>query len=191
MAYSKEELSVISRQKLAEDGVRYYTTDGIAYVGTSEKRLVKVPQSIIDLENSTEQIINTVKTVTNTLKETSTVTDTPAKIYKGVSGMAISAHRAIVVIGNKVYHFDKDNVTHYNKCIGFSIQSVNINTLVEVAIDGVIDTGISLLDGALYYAGVDGFLTITAPTTGIVQGVAIAVSTSKLLVKISHPIKKI
>jgi hypothetical protein len=113
------------------------------------------------------------------------------KLIKRKCGEVIPAHRAVVIINDSLYLFDNTNLSHYNRCVGFSNQAGNINDLIDVVISGEVTTGFPVINGAIYYAGLAGSLVTTPPSTGIMQSIAIATTTNKLLLKLTQPIIKI
>lgn len=112
------------------------------------------------------------------------------KTIKKECGELIPAYRALVLISDKVFLFDHTDLSHYNKCIGFSNQSGNAGDFIDVVISGEVNTALALIDGAVYYAGTNGSLVNIAPATGIMQSVAVATSINKLLIKLTQPIIK-
>jgi hypothetical protein len=99
-----------------------------------------------------------------------------------VAGENIVGDRAVVSIGNELFHFDITNVNHYGKCIGISKGSANIGAFVEVVISGTYTTGLTLTEGEDYYIGTSGVLTTTPPTSGIVQQIGVALTTTEFLI---------
>lgn len=102
----------------------------------------------------------------------------------------VPAHRVVVLENDKVVLFNPFNNIHYNKVLGISYQSGNTGDSIDIITDDEIDFGISLVNGVIYYGGVNGTLVDIPPTSGIVQSLGWSHSNGKFIVHIGTPILK-
>ena len=108
-----------------------------------------------------------------------------------IAGESIVSDRAVVVDSGSVFHFDTTNSTYYGRSVGVSKNSANIGETVEVIVSGYYNSGLSLTEGQKYYATSTGALSTTPPTSGIVQIIGIALTSSKFLVDSKLSIQKV
>ena len=106
-----------------------------------------------------------------------------------VAGAAIGSPIVVALIGGLIYPFDITDETHYGKAIGVSLVTGAIGDTVIVALGGEVETGtIMFTAGNAYYIGATSYLTDTPPTNGILQLIAVAKTTSIIVIEIQQPI---
>jgi hypothetical protein len=102
------------------------------------------------------------------------------------AGSALSALR-IIVSNNGVAEY-ADNVTNYQSIAGISITSAGIGSQIEVQTsDELLDNSWNWVLGSIYL-GANGVLTQTVPTVGSILEVGVALSPTKMMIRIQKPI---
>jgi hypothetical protein len=104
------------------------------------------------------------------------------------AGEIMSAERVVMLSGGKAYLFDPTDENNYNKAIGFSLNSVIVNDIVTVLKVGNVVGGLVLVPDTLYYAGPNGTITATPPSTGVIVTVGTALDANTLVVDIQQSI---
>lgn len=80
---------------------------------------------------------------------------------------------------------DKDDITCVGNVVGVTSQSSVIGAPVEIITSGGILIGLTGLSvGEKYYLGSNGQLTATLPTTGFIQQIGVAISTTQIAINI-------
>lgn len=106
-----------------------------------------------------------------------------------IAGAAIGGHRVIMIETSKAVHFDPSEENNTGKTLGVSKNAAVTDDPVTVVHQGIIkSSGWGLTPDAIYYAGSNGTITVTIPTSGILQRIGIAVDSDTLMVKFSEPI---
>lgn len=106
-----------------------------------------------------------------------------------IAGAAITAQRVVMLSGGKVVHFDPADQANIGKVVGLSKNAAVLDAPVTVVQEGIIvSSGFGLTTDEVYYAGPNGTISITEPTSGIFQRVGAAISSGSLKVEFSEPI---
>lgn len=101
------------------------------------------------------------------------------------AGAALGGNR--VVIDNATYA-DNSNDAHINKVIGFTVGAATLGAPVNIQSSGELD-GFSGLAIAPVYLAANGTLTQDVPTSGFIQKLGNAISSTAVLIAISPPLK--
>lgn len=146
---------------------------------------IEYKKNVADYKNN---IITTLKIDRVVLRE-KIVIETDDYVY--IAGEVLGGHKLVYLKDNKVYLASNDNLECFNKLIGISRNAANENGGLRVAKSNIMYlSGWGLEVDKLYYLGLNGAITSTQPTTGIVQIIGIAKSSNELEIKISLPILK-
>ena len=101
---------------------------------------------------------------------------------------AISMYDLLAVSSNGIVKADSSDTTLAGKIIGFAVETAEAGDLVLVALDGAItNESWSFTIGALLFAGTNGEITETAPETGFIQHVGIAITATTLRIQFGTP----
>ena len=188
---TKEELYKLERTQKAIRGQRY-EVDGDIYEGNPYGRvrfISKGSSASIDVKVN-GQTLNKDIVIPIPLP----INDDSANYVEGeyIAGTTISSPIAVALIGNEIFPFDITDENHYGKLIGVSLTAGLAGTTIIVALQGEAETGsIIFTEGETYFIGATSYLTNIAPTVGIYQIVAVAKTTSKILINIQQPIIQI
>lgn len=108
-----------------------------------------------------------------------------------IAGENISSLRLCVVVDNHLFHFDPENLDHYNRVVGVSKQAGLTNLPVLVVKSGkMAGFAGSLTQDGRYYGGATGQLTETPPTADcILQFVGEAIDVNTLLIKLGEAVE--
>jgi len=145
---------------------------GRAYLQPKKVRLV-VADAVTDDEAAT-------------LKQLNDVDATIFNRSQMVAGGVIDAYSLLMLENEKVVHFDPTDENNCHKVIGFATTSAVLNQVIDVIVDGEIEIA-GLTPSAVYFAGVNGTISVTPIVTGIDLSVGIAKSASVLMIKFSEP----
>lgn len=101
-----------------------------------------------------------------------------------IAGSALGGHRAVI---DNVTYADHSNSLHAGKVIGITTGSSTTGNPVTIQSGGKLNgfTGLSL--GPVYLS-TNGTLTQTAPTSGFIQQLGVAVSATEIMIQIHMPI---
>ena len=107
-----------------------------------------------------------------------------------VAGANLSGQRVVYIDSGKAVYFDATDQNLSFLQIGLTDHAAALNANVNVIIDGIIKSaGWGLLAGAVYYADVNGLLTLTPPIApSIVQTVGVAIDSDTLKINFSQTI---
>ncbi len=110
-----------------------------------------------------------------------------------VTGIAFQTIRIgnVVSLGldGKFHLNDPTNLANYQRVVGLATHDAMTNYQVRVIVKGdLTNSQWNLTTGATYYAGNSGTITTTAPTSGILQIVGTAISSTTLRVDIQQPV---
>lgn len=94
-----------------------------------------------------------------------------------------------VLTANLVYA-DSGNSLHINKVIGFTTGAASAGQPLFIQTSGELDGFSSLTIGPVYL-GANGVVTQIPPTTGFIQQVGVATSSTTILINISSPIAQV
>ena len=106
-------------------------------------------------------------------------------------GETISTGYAVALDSGLIYKFDINNSAYYGKCIGISNQTGNTGDNIIVTLQGTNIAVSGLTQGYQYISSTAGVLTNTAPSTGIIQTVGVALNATTIEVQIQKPYIKI
>lgn len=101
------------------------------------------------------------------------------------AAQVISGHKAL--LGTAMYA-SQDNLAHAGKVIGISANAAAIGEVVNVQASGELNGLSGLTIGQPIYLGVNGALTQTIPTAGIIQQLGVAVKTDTMIIDIQIPL---
>lgn len=104
-----------------------------------------------------------------------------------IAGAALNGGRLLMMVNGLVYYFDPTTESNYDRVVGFSTKATAIGEQVEILTEGPIEIG-SLITDDTYWADLNGLITNSVPTSGILIRVGVAKSNSILEVNISEPI---
>lgn len=106
-----------------------------------------------------------------------------------VAGETISIHKAVVPVGDgTVVYADQQTVAEVGRTLGISYNSANVGNLVVIITSGEIDEPTWNWSPGEVFLGLNGGLTQTPPTTGVLQVVGVAIAPTRLCVGIQLPI---
>jgi hypothetical protein len=102
----------------------------------------------------------------------------------------LSGHRAIIIdsYGDAIYA-DNSSILE-SSVVGITTSAASLNTIVYAAANGatIVEPSWSWVPQQPIFLGSTGYLTQTAPTSGIIVQLGLALSTTKMLVDIKMPI---
>lgn len=106
-----------------------------------------------------------------------------------IAGEQIVAPCVVVVNNGLAYKYQQSNSASYDTKIGIAVTSANINQDVKVVMMGKANVPSSFVQNSIYYAGANGILTTTAPSTsGVSLQVGVGIDTDNLLVDFKNPV---
>lgn len=147
-----------------------------------------------DLSNQFLQDVDlgvTINIDNRSIKSNNGVLSTNSNSIFLVAGETISAGQLVYSINNTIFIFNKNEITLVDKAIGFANQSGNAGALIEVVTNGgIIKSLYGLSPNTKYFASTGGQITSAAPSTGIRQVVAIALTSTDIIVNIQDSIIK-
>lgn len=98
--------------------------------------------------------------------------------FNGPGGIAV-----VMDTDGRVIPYDIDNITHNDRYVGITETGNTIDHVTRVVTHGVMYVpGAGWIKGSPYYIGANSYLTPTAPVSGTVRPVGVAVDTDRLLV---------
>lgn len=100
------------------------------------------------------------------------------------TGEAIGGLRGVYASSGVCYYADSSITTQANKLIGISSEAVGVGELLTVQSAGELDGFTGLTSGAAVYLQTNGVVSSVIPSTGFIQQVGIALTTTKLLINI-------
>lgn len=116
-----------------------------------------------------------------------TLVQSPSEKITAVSNL-VGMRAAAIVLGG-VVHFDKDTPAHAGLCRGIVRATVSSGSPAYVLLHGPITNQSWAWTPLLpIYVGTDGQLTQTRPTSGLVQEVAKAESTTRIFIEVKTPL---
>lgn len=185
---TKDELYKLERNQKAIRGQKY-EVDGDIYEGNPYGRvrfISKGSNTSIDVKINGQSLDKDI-----VIPIPLPINDDSANYVEGeyIAGATIASPIAVALIGNEIFPFDITNENHYGKLIGVSLTAGLVGTAIIVALQGEAETGSTIFtEGETYYIGVSSYLTNVVPAAGIYQIVAVAKTTSKLIINIQQPI---
>ena len=105
-------------------------------------------------------------------------------------GEDIVQYNIVVIIDNKVYKADKDNLNHLKLPKYIAMTSKFATEIVTIREEGLITNNLwSLSPNISQFLGNNGNITEIVPTTGFVQKIGVAINANILDLEIGQPIK--
>lgn len=109
--------------------------------------------------------------------------------FQLIASGAIGGHRVVISDGaGNASYADSSNVSHAGKVAGISLGAVSSGASVNVASSGEIVEPTWGWGAGLVYLGVNGVLTQTAPTSGFLQVIGVALSATRIVVSLQIPV---
>lgn len=106
-----------------------------------------------------------------------------------IAGESILSYKFVVLINDKIYLADKDNINHLNKVTGLALQSGDADDTISVLLHGTANLNLwNLTLNSNYFIDNNGEISPTKPTTGFLQIIGYAQTIDKLFVRITEPI---
>lgn len=112
------------------------------------------------------------------------------KVYEFVANSVIQINKPVYIVSNGKVETSNNGITEKEATvIGFSRQLTNQNDVCEVIVEGILDNFTNLNVGNTYYLTSTGITDIKPTTIGqYLVKVGVALTSTKLLVKIDYPI---
>lgn len=152
-----------------------YIASGLAYEG--QVIYCKADKSIYKIDkNASNALVRTPLSIGSGFTRTSYI-----------AGEILSAGIPVAYVntsGGTIVKFDASTNTHYDKCVGVTATSAAAGSAVEVIQLGECNQYTNLSVGSIYYADptAPGTLTVTPPTTGVIQKIGVAKTSTILIV---------
>jgi hypothetical protein len=199
---------------MAEDLLVEITTEEIVSVQLETTDTVAV--SVEDTVTASETIVDVISTESSVVNITSVAAQGPAGPIgpqgntgpigpqgpigpEGISGIQsiviftnipLSGNKVIAYTANGVAYADNTNLTHIGSVLGFTRTSCSANSNTSIQTFGFLNGFYGLNSGLPVYLSTNGDLTQTVPTTGFVNNLGIAISSTELNINITMPIVK-
>jgi len=106
----------------------------------------------------------------------------------GIAGETIGGHRGVCSSSNLIYYADNTNLLQVNRLIGISVQAVDIGQQLNIQSAGEITGFTGLTAGDILYLQTNGVINTTLPTSGFIQQVGIALTSTTILLNIQPSI---
>lgn len=117
------------------------------------------------------------------------VSDISANVSLYTAAVSISGHTPVIATASGVIPASSSNVSHSSVVIGVSNGACIAGALCSVVTSGdIVEPSWSWIAGGAVYLSSNGTLTQTAPTTGFILQVGVAVLPTKIIVGIRLPI---
>jgi hypothetical protein len=100
------------------------------------------------------------------------------------AGETIGSNRVVRLSSGTAMYADNTILSHANKVIGISTQAKTIGQSLPVQVAGVLDGFTGLTPDAPVYLQANGVVNSTLPTSGFVQQIGIATTSTKILINI-------
>jgi hypothetical protein len=101
-----------------------------------------------------------------------------------VAGIDLGGHRGVIMDNGVVIYADSSDLTHAGKLIGITTGSFLAGASGAVVSSGELDGFSGLIINSKVYLQPNGVISSTIPTSGFLQQVGIASSTTKVLINI-------
>lgn len=107
-----------------------------------------------------------------------------------IAGISIIVHHVVLVGSNgKAQYASSSNQLHAGRALGVTLNSASADGALTVRRSGaIIDSSFNWIAEQPIYCGLDGVLTQTVPTSGFIQIVGVAETTTSMNVEIETPI---
>lgn len=97
-------------------------------------------------------------------------------------GENINGGAVVVLLGNLLYNFDKNNNTHYGSVIGVTEQAGVLGDSILVTIEGYNNQIGGLITGVVYAGNTPGSVSNSPPSVGMMQIIGVAQSPTEIIV---------
>lgn len=104
------------------------------------------------------------------------------------AGEIIGSPRVVMMVGGELFLFDPTIEANAERFIGVSINAAIIGDPVTAVFAGDLASPGAFIADAIYYAGPNGTLTSTIPTSGVLVKIGIASTTGNIIVEMSDPV---
>jgi hypothetical protein len=101
---------------------------------------------------------------------------------------ALGGHRVVVPTPTGCAYADNTNNSHLLKVIGVTIGAANLGATATIQLSGELGGLTGLTQGSPVWLSTNGNLTQTLPTSGFIQQIGIALSSTKININITPPI---
>jgi len=106
-----------------------------------------------------------------------------------IAGEAVGGQRVVYIgAGDKVFHADSTDQAQLNKVVGITATAASLGAMVNVlSLGKLADASFSFTSGSPLFFNSVGVLTHTAPTSGFVQKVGVAIKSNEILADMQLP----
>jgi hypothetical protein len=112
-----------------------------------------------------------------------------SNIIEGTAGAAIGGHRAVISSAGKIYYADQANLDHVNRILGITLNAAENNAKIKIQNYGeLVETSFNFTPDMPVFVGTNGVLTQIIPSSGFIQQIAIALSSTKIFIENKSPI---
>jgi len=106
-----------------------------------------------------------------------------------IAGEQIIAPSVVVVTNGLAYKYQQSNANSYDTKIGVAVTNANISQDVSVVMMGKANVQGSFTQNTVYYAGANGTLVTTAPSSsGVSLQIGVGINNDNLLVDCKNPV---
>jgi len=108
-----------------------------------------------------------------------------------IAGQDLLGHTPVISNNSfQAIQASNDNITHATSTIGITTQAATQGAIVNVAIEGqtITEPSWTWIPNQALFLGLNGTISTTPPTTGFIQQIAIALSSTKILIRIQPAI---
>ena len=104
-----------------------------------------------------------------------------------IAGENLGGQRVVKISQGKVYYFDQSDILNAGHLLGITNQAASINENIDVILSGVINNpGWNLTQDGIYFADINGLITLTPSSSGISQRVGTALDSDNLKIEFSE-----
>lgn len=107
-----------------------------------------------------------------------------------IAGESLGGNRVLTLSAGQAVYASNLNNNHLGRVIGLSTTAVVSGASVEVIQQGELNGFSGLVQDTKYYLGDNGVLVDSAPSSGFIQQIGVASSSTKLLINIQAPIAR-
>lgn len=109
-------------------------------------------------------------------------------ILSVIAGEDLTSFKAVRLSNNQAFLYDYTDSSQFGECIGITITGALLGNSVNIKLFGKQTVAPTLINRKEYFAGVSGTLVDTAPVTGTLQKIGVAISTSDLFINLGSPV---
>ncbi|MFV8336428.1 hypothetical protein ACNQF7_10135 [Flavobacterium sp. RSP29] len=109
-------------------------------------------------------------------------------VSKYIAGEILGGQRAVMLQDGKAFYYDPSDENNAGKLIGITNQAALEGEEIEVVGFGVITNMGNLIPNQIYYAGLNGDISINPMAIGICQRIGIAIDANNLKIEFSEPL---